>query len=128
MKKLTENIWVMTGLLAVVILGGTGATAYYFISMGRIYTDKAVVSGSITNISPTSAGTLQEVYVNVGDVVGPNTVVARVGNELLKTTGSSVITDTDTAIGTIVSPSTAVVKVVNPDDLHVVAHIDENKG
>ncbi len=128
MKKLTENIWVMTGLLAVIVLGGTGGIAYYFVSMGRVYTDKALISASITNISPSAPGILQEVYVNVGDIVGPDTVVARVGNELLKTTASSVITDTDTALGTTVSPSTPVVQVVNPDDLRVIAHIDEDKG
>jgi len=128
MKKLTENIWVMTGLLAVVILGGTAGLAYYFVSMGRVYTDKAIVSASITTLSPSAPGTLQETYVNVGDIVGPDTVVARVGNELLKTTASSVITNVDTAIGTMVSPSVSVVQVVNPDDLRVVAHIDEDKG
>jgi multidrug resistance efflux pump len=128
MKKFTENIWVMTGLLAVVVLGGTAGIAYWIVSMGRIYTDAAVVSADVTTISPTTSGILQQEYVNVGDVVGPNTVVARVGNELLKTTTQSVITNVDTAIGTIVSPSTPVVQVVNPDDLRVVAHIDEDKG
>jgi len=77
---------------------------------------------------PSASGILEEVYVNVGDIVGPDTVVARVGNELLKTTASSVITDTDTALGATVSPSTPVVQVVNPDDLRVIAHIDEDKG
>lgn len=128
MKKLTENIWVMTGLLAVVILGATAGISYYFISIGRIYTDKAEVSASISTISPHTPGILQEVYVNVGDVVGPDKVVARVGNELLKTTASSIITLTDTALGTTVSPSTPVVQVVNPNDLRIIAHIDEDKG
>ncbi|MES2315057.1 MAG: efflux RND transporter periplasmic adaptor subunit [Patescibacteria group bacterium] len=128
MKKLTSNIWVMAGLLAVVIVGGTGGAAYLITSMGRVYTDKAIVSASITTISPSTAGVLQEIYVNAGDVVGADTVVARVGNELLKTTANSIITDVNTAIGTTIAPGTAVVKVVDPNDLHVVAHIDENKG
>lgn len=128
MKKLTSNIWVTTGLLAVLIIGGTAGVAYWLTSMGRIYTDKAIVSASVTTISPSSAGILQEIYVNVGDVVGPNVVVARVGNELLKTTATSIVTDTNTSIGATVAPGTPVVKVVNPDDLRVVAHIDEDKG
>ncbi len=128
MKKLTSNIWITTSLLAVIVLGGVAGLSYWLVSMGRIYTDKAVVSASITSISPSAPGTLEEVYVNVGDIVGPDTVVARVGNELLKTTASSIITDTDTAIGTVVAPGTAVVKVVDPGDLRVVAHIDEDKG
>ncbi len=118
----------MTGLLAVFVLGGTAGISYYFISMGRVYTDKADVEAAVTTISPSAAGILEKVYVNVGDTVGPDTVVARVGNELLKTTTSCIITNTDTAIGTTVTPSTPVVQVINPDDLRVVAHIDENNG
>ncbi len=118
----------MAGLLAVIIVGGTGGVAYLITSMGRVYTDKAIVSASITTISPSTGGVLQEIYVNVGDVVGPNTVVARVGNELLKTTGSSIVTDVNTAIGATLAPGASVVKVVDPSDLRIVAHIDENKG
>ena len=128
MKKLTENIWIMAGLLAVIVIGGVAGLTYLYVSSARVYTDKAIVNASVTSISPSVPGILQEVYVNVGDIVNPNTVVARVGNELLKTTASSVIADTDTAIGTMVAPGVAVVKVINPDDLRVVAHIDEDQG
>ena len=128
MKKLFENVWVTASLLGVIVIGITAGATYLIVSSGRIYTDKASVSASITNISASAPGTLQEVYVNVGDIVGPDTVVARVGNELLKTTASSIITNTDSAIGTMVSPQTPVVQVVNPDDLRIVAHIDEDKG
>ena len=128
MKKLTENLWVMASLLGVVVIGGVVGLTYWWISLGRIYTDSAIVNAPITNISPSSSDVLKQVYVNVGDTVGPNTVVARVGNELLKTTAPSIITNTDTAIGTLVSPSVPIIQVVNPDDLRVVAHIDEDKG
>ncbi len=128
MKKITENIWVTASLLGVLVIGGTAGVTYWIISSGRIYTDNAIVSASVTTISPSSSGILQEIYVNVGDIVGPDTVVARVGNELLKTTTQSIVTQTDDVIGTTVSPQTAVVSVVNPNDLRVIAHIDEDKG
>jgi len=128
MKKLTENLWVMASLLAVVVIGGLVGVTYWWITLSRIYTDQAIVDAPITNISPSTSDILQQVYVNVGDIVGPNTVVARVGNELLKTTAPSIITNTDTAIGTLVSPSVPIIQVVNPADLRVVAHVDEDKG
>jgi len=128
MKKLTENLWVMASLFGVVVIGGVVGLTYWWITLGRIYTDQAVVEAPITNVSPSTSDILKEVYVNVGDMVAANTVVARVGNELLKTTAPSVITNTDTAIGTLVSPSVPIVQVVNPSDLRVVAHIDEDKG
>jgi multidrug resistance efflux pump len=129
MAKFTQNIYVMACLAAVIIVGGAGGLTYWIISMGNIYTDAAIISADTTSISPSAPGTLEQVLVNVGDLVGPNTVVARVGNELLKTGDTeSVITNTDTAIGTAVSPSTPVVQVIDPGTLRVVAHIDEDKG
>src|SRR5438132_6136 len=128
MNKLTSNIWITASLAAVIVLGGTAGIAYWLTSQGRVYTDNALVSAPITSISPSMPGTLQEVYVNVGDIIAPDTVVARVGNELLKAKNASIVTSADTAIGTIVSPATAVVQVVDPADLHIVAHIDEDKG
>ena len=128
MKKLTENIWVMGSLLGVVVIGGVAGITYWWITLSRVYTDQAIVDAPITNISPSTSDILQQLYVNVGDIVGANTVVARVGNELLKTTAPSIITNTDTAIGTLVSPSVPIVQVINPDDLRVVAHVDEDKG
>lgn len=128
MKKLTSNIWVTAGLIAVVVIGGSAAISYWLSTMGRIYTDKAIVSATVTVLSPSISGTLEEVYVHVGDIVGPDTVLARVGNELIKTSTESIVTDINDAIGTTVSPTTPVAKVVNPEDLRIVAHIDEDKG
>jgi multidrug resistance efflux pump len=128
MNKLTSNIWITSGLIAVLVIGGTAGISYWLSTMGRVYTDKAMVSASVTSISPSAPGTLEDVYVNVGDIVGPDTVVARVGNELLKTTTQSIVTDVNTAIGTTFAAGSPVVKVVDPDDLRVVAHVDEDKG
>jgi multidrug resistance efflux pump len=128
MTKFTENIWVMSCLIAVIVFGAVGGISYLIVSNGRIYTDSAIISADVTNISPSVPGTLEQIYVNVGDTVGANTVVARVGNELLKTKSTSVITYTDTAIGTNIASGMAVVKVVDPSDLRVVAHLDEDKG
>lgn len=116
MEKFTKNIYVMACLAAVVVVGGAGGLAYWIVSMGNIYTDAAIISADTTSISPSAPGSLEQVLVNVGDEVGPNTVVARVGNELLKTGNTdSVIVDTDTAIGTNVTPSTPVVQVIDPE-------------
>ena len=66
--------------------------------------------------------------VNVGDQITANTVVARVGNELLKTKTDSQVINTDTDFGTTVGPTQTIVSVVDPASLRVVAHIDEDKG
>jgi multidrug resistance efflux pump len=128
LKRLTKNVWVTSLLLAVIILGAAGSIVYWKISSESIYTDSALVSAPVTNLTPTISGTLNNVFVNVGDEVAANTVVAQVGNELLKTKTASEVVTTDTALGTTIAPGISVVEVVNPDDLRVVAHIDEGKG
>ena len=101
MKKITGNKWVMGALIGVVVLGGAGGIVYWFVTSGEVYTDNALVSAPTTDIAPTMAGPLEQIYVNVGDEVGPDTVVARVGDEILKTKTASQIVTVDAAIGTL---------------------------
>jgi multidrug resistance efflux pump len=115
-------------LLGVIILAIAGGIVYWKISGESIYTDNASVMAPVTNLTSSVQGTLNNVFVNVGDLVPANKVVAQVGNELLKTKTASEVVTTDTALGTTIAPGVAVVSVVNPGDLRVVAHIDEDKG
>ena len=128
LKRLTKNVWVTSLLVIFVMTALVGGAIYWKVSSGRVYTDKAEISATITTLSPTVAGPLQEVFVQRGDHVPANTVVARIGNELIKTKTDSIITDVQNAIGTVVAPGQAIVSVINPDDLRAVAHIDEDKG
>jgi multidrug resistance efflux pump len=124
LKKLTKNVWVTSLLFGVIILCAAGGVVYWKISSESIYTDNATISASVTDLTGSVPGTLNNVFVNVGDEVAANTVVAQVGNELLKTKTASEVVMTDTALGTTITPGTTVVSVVNPNDLRVVAHID----
>ncbi len=128
LKRLTRNVWVTSMLLGVIILGTAGGLVYWQVSNQSVYTDNAVLSAPVTSLTPSQPGILNAVMVNVGDLVPANTVVAQVGNELLKTKTASKIIQTDTALGTTIVPGTPVVQVINPDDLRVVAHVDEDKG
>lgn len=128
LKRLTKNVWVTSLLLGIIILGAAAGIVYWQVSAQSIYTDNASVSAPVTNLTPNQPGVLNQVMVNVGDEVPANMVVAQVGNELLKTKTASEVISTNTALGTTIAPGMAVVSVVNPDDLRVVAHIDEDKG
>ncbi len=126
--KLTKNIWVTSMLLGIIIIGTVCGVVYWKISGESVYTDNASISAPVTNLTPSISGKLNNIFVNVGDELQPNTVVAQVGNELLKTKTASEVVTTNTALGTTITPGTSVVSVVNPLDLRVVAHIDETKG
>ena len=101
---------------------------YWKISGESITTDNAIISAPITKLTTNVPGILNQVFVNIGDEVPAYTIVAQVGNELLKTKTASEVVSTLTAMGTTITPGTPVVSVINPDDLRVIAHIDEDKG
>lgn len=128
LKKLTKNIWVTSLLGGVIILSIVIGIVYWQISSQRVYTDSAIISAPVTNLTPSVSGVLNNVFVNVGDQVLANTVVAQVGNELLKVKDPSQIISVNKSIGTIFNPGQTVVGVINPTDLRLVAHIDEDKG
>ena len=96
LKRLTKNVWVTSMLLGVIILGAVAGIVYWRVSSARISTDNALVSAPVTDLAPTVSGTLNNIFVNVGDLVPADTVVAQVGNELLKTKTASEVVTTDT--------------------------------
>jgi multidrug resistance efflux pump len=115
---------------AIVLVGGglIAGAAYLGVSASRVKIDKAAVSAPTVELSPTVAGTLMQVYVSPGDVIPPNTIVAEVGTELIKSTAGGLVIDADTDIGSAVAAGAPVVATIDPGQLRVVGQLDENKG
>lgn len=125
-----SNAPLMIAAAIVIVVGGLiGGIAYVAVNGSRVYIDKADVEAPSVVLSPIAAGTLTAVYVNPGDTVAPNAVVAEVGTELIHagSTGGLVIS-TDNNIGAQVTPGTAVVTLIDPKQLAVIGHLDEDKG
>ncbi|HVW71861.1 MAG TPA: efflux RND transporter periplasmic adaptor subunit [Candidatus Paceibacterota bacterium] len=115
--------------LVVVVGGAVAALAYWGVSRNEVAIDKASVEAPTVVLSPTAAGTLNAVYVNVGDTIPANTVVAEVGTQLLKSgSAGGVVVDTNKNIGAQIAPGTAVVTLIDPSQLRIVGQVDENKG
>lgn len=127
-KKLSRNAKITFGLIAFLIIALSSGFAYWKNASNYIYTDKAEINAPTTALAPQNPGILQEVFVNQGDLVNENAVVARVDSELIKTKTQSLVVGIENNIGKIFNRGEAVVTVINPDDLRAIAHIDENKG
>lgn len=128
LKNIESKMWVLIALFALLIVSSIASIAYWQISSKRIYTDKADIEAPNISLSPSATGVLQEVYVNVGDQINSNTIVAKVGNELIKSKSSGIVTKVDESIGKTINAGSEVVTVIDPNELRVVAHIDEDKG
>lgn len=125
---LRRNLWLTNILISLMAVSAIGGVVYWKISSTRVYIDTAVVSAPLINLGPKNADILQDVYVEEGDVVSANTLVARVGNELLKTNIPGQIISVAKRLGQRIGSGETVVTMINPDDLRVVGKIDEDKG
>ncbi len=124
--KKDKKIFFSVGLLTLAVV--FAAFIYLFISSKVIQIDKSQILASTVDISTINGGVLNEVYVRDGDIVPANTVLARVGSELIKTKENSQIINVRNNIGKIFGKSEPIVTVINPADLRVVGTIDEDKG
>lgn len=125
LKKLNRNLWMVLVFLLVLASGGL---VYFKVSSTEVYIDKALVSAPTIDLSPQVPGTLEELYVKVGDEILANAPVARVGDQLIKSKVAGIVISVKNDIGTIFNPGQPVVSMVDPDELRIVGTLDENKG
>ncbi len=110
------------------IVAVAGGVCFLHIASTRVFTDKASVYAPEVDLAPHQGGILEQVFVDEGDTVSENSIVARVGNELVKSKVAGIIVSVPDKIGSTVAPGEAVVTMVDPTTLRVVGNIDEDKG
>jgi len=114
--------------IALLIIGASAGLIYWQAASGQIVIDRAMVFAPRIDLAPKTSGFLEEVFVNNGDVVPSNAVLARVGNELIKAKSAGLIIDVKKDIGELFNSGTPVVSMIDPSELRVVGQIDEDKG
>ena len=127
-KNSKKRRWIFAIVFSLILLGGSSGLLYWKISNSYVYTDNVTISAPGIDLAPENSGILQELFVNIGDTVSADTVVARVDNELIKAKTKGIVTATEDNIGKIFNRGEAVVSMLDPTALRVVARIDEDKG
>src|SRR5579872_4524883 len=127
-KSFWSQPWVQSagGIILIILIVG-GFLVWKDMSQ-FIKIDNSQILAPTINLGPDTSGVLTEVYVQEGDMVLPNTPVARVGNTTITAQVPGVITMVDKELGKTFNPGQTVVSMINPLDLRVVGKIDENKG
>lgn len=126
-KKLTKKN-IIIGTTSLVIIGAIIGIGYWYSNKDKIYTDKATIDAPSIDLSASAPGNLKETFVNIGDKVNENTIVAQVGNELIKTKAAGIITNIQKDLGKNFLPGQAVASMLDPDQIRVVGHFDETGG
>ena len=127
-KSLDRRVLILAAFLIVVVGGAIAAFAYMAVNNTSVYIDKAQVTAPTVNLGPTNQGVLKAVYVSVNDTIPPNTVVAQVGTELIKSLNGGLVISTNNNIGKSVAANETVVTVIDPTQLRIVGQVQENKG
>jgi multidrug resistance efflux pump len=127
-KPLDRRVLIVAALIIVIFGGGAAALAYISASSHKLSIDKSQVEAPVVDLSSTAGGTLQALFVSPGDVIPPNTVVAQVGVELIKSTAGGLVLSTNGDVGDQEAPGAPVVEMIDPTSLRIVGQIDENKG
>jgi multidrug resistance efflux pump len=129
-KKEYSNRWVIgiAAFIVVVIGGGIVTLAVMASSAHSISIDQAHISAPTVDLSSSTAGPLRTLNVSAGQVIPPNTVVAQVGVELIKSIQGGLVLSTNGGIGDQVPAGQTVVETIDPAALRVVGQVDENKG
>ena len=127
-KKLSDNLHLVIAILAGIVLVGAGIFVYLKIAGQTVYIEKSQITATKINLAAPIGGTLNAVYVNEGDYVNADTVVAEVGNALVKSKVAGLVVTSRTDIGKIVAPGETIVTEIDPNDLRVVGQLAEDKG
>ncbi len=117
-------ILVFTGFIVAIIVG----LLYFNLSKNSIYVENSSIEADLIDLSSASGGVLQTVFVKAGDEVKAHQTVAQVGNSLVKTKVGGIILSINDGLGKNFAPNEAVAEMIQPDELKVIAQIEEDKG
>jgi len=126
--KLLRDVRALS-LLVVLVIVGLGAGAFFLSrTTNQVYIEKSQITSPSINLAPTVGGKLEAVYVNEGDSLAADTVVARVGNELVKSKAAGLVITARNDVGKLIAPGETVVTMIDPGGLRVVGQLEEDKG
>jgi len=128
MANISRNKIIIISTILLVVIALIAGFAYWKVTSARVYVEKSTISAPVISLYPATSGTLQEVFVNVGDYVEINAPIARIGNELIKAKSAGMILSINTNIGGAFGSTTAVATMINPTELKVVGETQEDKG
>jgi multidrug resistance efflux pump len=119
--------WIILASFAFFMVGLV-ALFYLYLTQSRVYIEKSSLIAQSIDLSSPGGGVLEKMFVKVGDNVSANEPVAQIGNDIVKAKQSGIIISVKDDIGKNFAPYEAVATMINPEDLRVVAQVEEDKG
>ena len=112
----------------VLVFAALGGFIFWHTNHNTVFIENSDLEAPIINLSGSTAGTLNALYVKEGDTIAANSPVALVGSDIVTAKESGTVISIQNNIGEFFTPGETIVSMVHPDDMRVVGAIDENKG
>ncbi len=118
-------------LIGIIILLALVLVVYLYVSSQYVYIDQSVIEAPLISLSSQNSDVLQQVFVQDGDSVSADEPIARVGDQIVKAKVSGLIVSVNQNIGqyeNALAGQATVATMIDPTQLRVVGHLDEDKG
>jgi len=127
-KNHLKTPWVQSVIIIVFISVVLFIFLYWLSVRDTVFIENSYLDAPVANISPTTPGMLNALYVKEGDKIAPDTQVALVGSDILYAKSGGIVASAPEVLGSYYAPGQTVVSVVDDSQMKVVGSIDETKG
>jgi multidrug resistance efflux pump len=127
-ESIFKKPWMQSLIAIVVIFGALGGFLYWQSTKDTVFIENSTLNAPIVNLSPTSGGTLNALYVKPGDVIASGAQVALVGTNVVSAKDGGLVASTPEALGGYFNAGQTVASVVVTQDMEVTGQVDETKG
>lgn len=127
-KNHLKTPWVQSVIAIVLIFGLLFVFLYWLSVKNTVFIENSYLSAPVADISPTTPGMLNALYVKEGDKVAANSQIALVGSDILYAKSGGIIASTPEVLGSYYAPGQTVISIVDDSQMTVIGSIDENKG
>ncbi len=127
-ESLFKKRWVQSLIAFVIIFILLAAFLIWQSVKNTVFIENSDLEAPIVNLSPTTPGVLNALYVKEGDHILANTPVALVGSGIVYTKDDGIVSYAPSVLGQYFSPGQIVASIINIQEMRVTGQIDENKG
>jgi multidrug resistance efflux pump len=127
-QSIFKKPWVQSVAAMVLIFGVLAGFLYWQSKAGTVLIENSALEAPVVNLSPTSGGTLNALYVQPGDTIAPGAEIALVGTNIVSSKEGGVVSSTPEALGGYYAPGQSVATIIVTGSMKVAGQIEENKG
>lgn len=95
---------------------------------GKIYIENSEILAPVITLSSANPGILEKVFVKEGDQIADTMIVAQVSGNPVRAEADGLAIQVMNAPGELVNSQTPIVEMIEPQEMRVIGHIEENKG